>query len=182
MHTLTETQSQLAVGTWQVDGAHSQIGFALPYMTGTFRGTFSPFEATLEVDGDGSASLSGVARVENVKVQDETLSAHLQSPDFFDAERTPEIRFEADGIERSGDEITARGELTIRGVTKPVELRGTVTDPIVDGYGRERIGLNLETQVDRTEFGLNWNMPLPTGEPALPNEVTLTADLYFIKA
>jgi polyisoprenoid-binding protein YceI len=182
LNTLTETKSQLAAGTWQVDGAHSQIGFSLPYMTGTFRGTFSPFEATLKVDDDGSASLSGTVRVENVKVQDETLSAHLQSPDFFDAERTPEIRFEANEIAHEGDEVTAKGHLTVRGITRPVELRGNVTDPIVDAYGRERIGLNLETQVDRTEFGLNWNMPLPTGEPALPNEVTLAADLYFIKA
>jgi polyisoprenoid-binding protein YceI len=180
--TLTETRSQLAPGTWDVDAAHSQIGFALPYMTGTFRGSFSPFEATLKVEDDGAATLTGVARVESVKVQDENLSAHLQSPDFFDAERTPEIRFEANGIERDGEEIVAKGELTIRGVTKPVELRGTVTDPIVDAYSRERIGLNLETEVDRTEFGLNWNMPLTTGEPALPNDVKLNAELYFVKA
>jgi polyisoprenoid-binding protein YceI len=182
LNTLTETKAQLAPGTWQVDGAHSQIGFSLPYMTGTFRGTFSPFEATLIVDNEGSASLNGAVRVENVKVQDETLTAHLQSPDFFDAERTPEIRLEANEIVRDGEEVTAKGDLTIRGITRPVEVRGTVTEPIVDAYGRERIGLNLETQVDRTEFGLNWNMPLPTGEPALPNEVTLAADLYFIKA
>ena len=180
--TSTETTSQLAPGTWGVDAAHSQIGFALPYMTGTFRGTFSPFEATLQVEDDGTASLTGVARVDSIKVQDETLSAHLQSPDFFDAERTPEIRFAADEIERSGEEVVARGELTIRGVTKPVELRGTVADPIVDGYGRERVGLNLEAEVDRTEFGLAWNMPLPSGEPALPNDVKLNAELYFIKA
>jgi polyisoprenoid-binding protein YceI len=181
LSTITETPSQLAPGTWAVDAAHSQLGFALPYMTGTFRGSFSPFEATLEVDESGGTSLSGAARVENVRVQDETLSAHLQSPDFFDAERTPEIRFEANDIRRDGEHVTANGQLTIRGVTKPVELHGTVAEPLVDGYGRERIGLNLETEVDRTEFGLNWNMPLPTGEPALPNRVTLTAELYLIK-
>lgn len=182
MSTFTETRSQLAPGTWGVDAAHSQIGFSLPYMTGTFRGTFSPFEATLEVAEDGAASLTGVARVESIKVQDETLSAHLQSPDFFDAERTPEIRFEANDIRRDGPEVTAEGELTIRGVTKPVVLNGKVADPIVDGYGRERIGLELEAEVDRTAFGLNWNMPLPTGEQALPNDVKLNAELYFVKA
>jgi polyisoprenoid-binding protein YceI len=180
--TITETRSQLAPGTWGVDAAHSQIGFSLPYMTGTFRGTFSPFEATLKVEDDGAAILTGVARVDSINVQDETLSAHLQSPDFFDAERTPEIRFEANEIAREGEEVVAKGGLTIRGVTQPVELRGTVVDPIVDGYGRERIGLNLETEVDRTAFGLDWNMPLPNGEPALPNDVKLNAELYFIKA
>jgi polyisoprenoid-binding protein YceI len=182
MSTITETRSQLAPGTWGVDAAHSQIGFALPYMTGTFRGSFSPFEATLKVEDDGAASLTGVARVDSIKVQDENLSAHLQSPDFFDAERTPEIRFAANEIERNGEEVVAKGDLTIRGVTKPVELRGTVADPIVDAYGRERIGLNLETEVDRTEFGLDWNMPLPNGEPALPDDVKLNAELYFVKA
>jgi polyisoprenoid-binding protein YceI len=150
-------------------------------MTGTFRGTFSPFEATLQVADDGAATLTGTARVENVRVQDETLSAHLQSPDFFDAERTPEIRFEANELRRDGEEITAEGELTIRGVTKPVVLHGTVADPIVDGYGRERIGLELETEVDRTAFGLDWNLTLPTGEQALPNDVKLNAELYFVK-
>ena len=182
MSTITEPRSQLAPGTWGVDAAHSQIGFALPYMTGIFRGTFSPFEATLRVEDDGVASLTGAARVDSIKVQDENLSAHLQSPDFFDAERTPEIRFAANVIERNGEEVVAKGELTIRGVTKPVELRGTVVDPIVDAYGRERIGLNLGTRVDRTEFGLNWNTPLPTGEPALQNDVKLNAELYFVKA
>ena len=107
---------------------------------------------------------------------------HLQSPDFFDAERTPEIRLEATDIRRRGDEVVAQGELTIRGVTKPVELRGTATDALVDGFGRERIGLELETEIDRTDFGLSWNMPLPTGEPALPHDVKLNAELYFVKA
>ena len=182
MSTYTETRPQLVPGTWQVDPTHSQVGFSLPYMTGTFRGSFSPFEATLEVDETGEATLRGVARVESIKVQDPNLEAHLQSPDFFDAERTPEIRLEATDIRRRGDEVVAQGELTIRGVTKPVELRGTATDALVDGFGRERIGLELETEVDRTEFGLSWNMPLPTGEPALPHDVKLNAELYFVKA
>src|ERR671931_259494 len=74
-----------------------------------------------------------------------------------------------------------RGEITIKGVTPPVELTGRATEPLTDAYGRERFGLTLETKLDRTAFGLNWNLPLPSGEPALSNEVTLVAELFFVK-
>ncbi len=114
-------------------------------------------------------------------MKDENLEAHLQTPDFFDAERHPELTFESRDIDRSGEQLTVRGDITIKGVTRPVELTGTASDAITDYADRERIGLRLETTVDRTEFGLNWNMPLPSGEPALSNEVTLEAELYFVR-
>ena len=182
MTTTTETRTALPVGTWALDPAHSQVGFAVEYMVGTFRGTFSPVEGKLEIAEDGSAELSGRTEAASIRVQDENLETHLQSPDFFDAERTPELAFEAHEIARDGDNVTVQGHLTIRGVEQPVELDGTITDPITDPFGRERIGLRLEGTVDRTSFGLNWNNPLPTGEPALANEVSLSAELYFVKA
>lgn len=177
MSTLTSPQEILHTGTWQADAAHSRVEFAVDYMTGTFRGSFSPFEATL---ADGV--LRGSANVADVKVQDENLSAHLQSPEFFDAERTPTISFASNELSADGSTVTVAGELTIRGTTKPIELSGTVSEPITDPYGRERIGLLLEGAVDRTAFGLAWNNPLPSGEPALANEVRLTAELYLVRA
>ena len=69
----------------------------------------------------------------------------------------------------------------VKGVEKPVELTGTINDPITDPYGRERIALKLDTTVDRTEFGVNWNVPLPDGKPALADEVKLAAELYFVR-
>jgi polyisoprenoid-binding protein YceI len=182
MSTTTENRTALPVGTWQLDPAHSQVGFAVDYMVGAFRGTFSPVEGQLEVAEDGTAKLSGRTESASIKVQDENLEAHLQSPDFFDAERTPELAFEANEIVRADDKVNVYGHLTIRGVEQPVELHGTITDPITDPFGRERIGLKLEGSVDRTSFGINWNNPLPTGEPALANEVSLSAELYFVKA
>jgi polyisoprenoid-binding protein YceI len=116
-------------------------------------------------------------------VKDENLSAHLQSPDFFDAERHPELRFAADDIRLDGDrKVSVDGELTIRGVTRPVRVSGTVTAPIEDAYGNHRIGLNLTTSVDRTRFGVEWNQPLPSGDPALANDVTILAELQFVKS
>jgi len=79
------------------------------------------------------------------------------------------------------EELTVRGEITIKGVTRPVELTGRATEPITDAHGRERIGLTLSTTLDRTAFGLNWNLPLPSGEPALANDVELVAELYFVR-
>ncbi|HSC93072.1 MAG TPA: YceI family protein [Gaiellaceae bacterium] len=182
MSTIETTATKLPAGTWTADPVHSQVGFAVAYMGGTFRGTFSPFQATLEVDEDGAARLTGLVRVQDVKVQDPNLEAHLQSPDFFDAERTPEISFSADGIAREGDAVAINGELAIRGTSLPVELRGQLVDGIVDGYGKERIRLTVEGTVDRSRYGLNWNMPLPSGEPALPNDVSLTGEIFLVKA
>ena len=176
MAVLTESRTALPTGSWNLDPVHSTIGFELPYMAGTFRGSFSDVAAKLTGE-----SLSGSARVASVDVKDENLAAHLQSPDFFDAERHPELTFASSSIERSGDELKVDGEITIRGTTKPVELVGTIAGPITDAYGNERINLVLETTVDRTAFGLNWNMPLPNGQPALQNEVKLVAELYFVQ-
>ncbi len=182
MTTITETKTALPTGTWQLDPVHSHVGFAVDYIIGTFRGTFSPIEATLEVAEDGTAKLTGSAPVSGVKVQDENLAAHLQSPDFFDAERAPEITFATTDIRRDGDRVEVDGELTVKGATLPIQLEGTITDPADDPYGGVRIGLDLSTTIDRTAFGIDWNNPLPNGEPSLANEVTLTAQLYLVKA
>ena len=183
MSTITQTRERLPVGTWSLDPVHSQIGFAVKYVVGTFRGSFSPVDATLEVGEDGSATLTGSAPVTGVRVQDENLNAHLQAPDFFDAERTPDISFNSTAVRRSGDEITIEGDLTIKGITQPIEAEGTITDPADLGEaGGVRFGLKLETTIDRTKFGLNWNNPLPNGKPSLANDVKLTAELYLVKA
>jgi polyisoprenoid-binding protein YceI len=176
----TKTQT-LPAGTWNVDPVHSQVGFAVKYMVGTFRGNFSPVEVTLSVAEDGTASLTGSARAESVKVQEPSLVAHLLAPDFFDAERTPELDFRSTDVHASGEHVTVTGDLTIKGVTQPVTLAGDVTEQITDPYGRERIGVTLAGTIDRTKFGINWNNPLPSGKSALANEVNLDAELYLVK-
>src|SRR5262245_52535313 len=127
MATISETPTRVPAGTWNVDAVHSQVGFAVDYMIGTFRGSFSPVEGSLTAAADGTAGLTGSAKVEDVKVQDNALTSHLVSPEFFDAERTPTIGFSADTIRRSGDDVAVDGELTIKGITQPVTLTGTMT-------------------------------------------------------
>jgi polyisoprenoid-binding protein YceI len=174
--TTQTTQQALPTGSWSVDKIHSDVGFAIDYMAGTFRGTFSDLDAKL---GDGV--LSGSAQVASVQAKDPNLEAHLQSPEFFDAGQYPQLSFAAREVTREGDGLTIAGELTLKGHTEPVEIKGTITEPAADPYGGERFGLKLETTVDRTKFGLNWNNPLPNGDPALSNEVTITADLQLAK-
>ena len=175
------TQITIPAGTWNLDPVHSTVGFEVDYLAGTFRGQFRDTEAHLSLGEDG-ARIAGAAAVASVDVKDENLAAHLQSPDFFDAERHPTLTFVADEIDLGGGAVTAPGEITIKGVTKPVEVTGTISDPIVDAYGNERIGLRLSAHVDRTDFGVDWNTPLPTGDPALANDVTIVAELQLVKA
>jgi polyisoprenoid-binding protein YceI len=177
----TQTVTIAPAGTWQLDAVHSAVGFEVDYLGGTFKGTFREIDATIVV-GDDAVSLEGSAKVASVDVKDENLAGHLQSPDFFDAERYPEIRFTATDIALDGETVGVEGDLTIKGVTHPAEVTGTVTAPLTDPYGRERVGLTLETRVDRTRFGVDWNNPLPNGEPALANDVTVVAELFFVKS
>jgi len=181
MTTATEIRHAPATGTWQLDPVHSSVNFEISYLSGTFRGQFREIDAKLTVEGAGLSRLEGTAQVASVDVKDENLAAHLQSPEFFDAARYPELRFAADGFELDGESVAVDGELTIRGVTLPIELTGRLTPSLTDPYGRARLGLALSASVDRTNFGLNWNLPLPTGEPALANEVSILAELFLVQ-
>ncbi len=173
--TSTIEQTTIPTGTWKADTVHSSVAFEVPYAVATFSGEVPEFEASLE---DGK--LTGVAQIASLTVKDENLQTHLLSPEFFDAERNPEVRFEGSNIKRDGNQVTVEGEVTIKGITKPATLSGTITGPAIDHFGANRVGLKLETTIDRTQHDIKWNMPLPNGEPALANEVTLKADLTLV--
>ena len=176
MSTIDQTTA-VPTGTWTLDPVHSGIGFAIEHNTVmTFKGEFGDFDAAL-VDG----RLEGTARVASVEVDDPNLAGHLQTPDFFDADRHPELRFVSSSIEVAGDRITAAGELTVKGITAPVELSGTISGPVTDAYGNERIGLDLETTVNRHDFGVSWNADLPGGGSVLAEDVVLSANLALIQ-
>ena len=183
MSAVETTLTELApTGTWVADPVHSTVSFELPYAgVGTFRGGFTEFTATLE--GGSEPALEGSATVASVDVRDEQLNGHLQSPDFFDASRYPTLAFRATVLRRlDGGRVEGEGELTIKGVTKPVELAGTVAAaPSTDPFGRERLGLRLETTVDRTDFGVSWNAPNQGGGDYLGNDVALVAELALVR-
>ena len=169
MSTIAPSKQTAPAGTWSADPVHSNVSFEVAYAgVNTFRGSFREFTATL---ADGR--LEGSAKVASVDVKDDQLSGHLQTPDFFDAERFPEITFRADDLER--------GELTIKGVTRPIVLTASVSEPNVDPFGRVRVGLRLEATIDRNAYGVSWNAPNQGGGNYLGDDVKLIAELALVR-
>ena len=165
-------------GTWVADPVHSNVSFEVGYAgVNTFRGGFREFTATLAGD-----SLEGSAQVASVDVKDEQLNGHLQTPDFFDAQRYPTIAFNATELTREGTAVRGTGELTLKGVTKPIAIEGTVAEaPATDPFGRERLGLRLEATIDRNEYGVSWNAPNQSGGNYLADDVKLIAELALVR-
>ena len=180
MSTIESTKQLAPAGTWTADPVHSNVSFEVAYAgVNTFRGGFGEFSATLTGD-----ELEGSAKVSSIDIKDEQLNGHLQTPDFFDSERYPEITFKATELHRLDDNrVEGTGELTLKGVTQPIELTGVVAaEPATDPFGRERLGLRLETTIDRTKYGISWNMPNQTGGDYVANDVKLISELAFVKA
>jgi polyisoprenoid-binding protein YceI len=173
----TELAQDRLAGAWNFIPVHSSATFAVKYLVASFRGRFEELDAQL---ADGR--LRGSVKAASVSVRDENLAAHLQGPDFFDAERHPEISFSSDTLAIDGDRVELDGELTIKGVAHPVHATGTVDGPTEDFAGNTRLGFTLETRIDRTQFGVSWNADLPKGGRALSNEVVLTVELEFVRA
>jgi polyisoprenoid-binding protein YceI len=166
-------------GSYVADPVHSSFGFAVRYQgVSLFRGTLDEVAATLD-----EGRLEGRANIESISIRTpEQFRAHVLSAEFFDAENHPEVTFTSSDVDLA-DDGTAKvtGELTIKGITRPVEAIGTWTAPVPDAFGSTRGHLNLEAVVDRTQYDMNWNAPLPSGGNALANDVTLSVDLSLIE-
>ncbi|MGH2950699.1 MAG: YceI family protein [Solirubrobacterales bacterium] len=173
----TLTQPLIPAGTYTADVPHSNARFAVEHAgISIFRGGFKPIHAQL-VSGDAGLELEGTVRVETIDVDDENIMPHLLSPEFFDAERNPEIRFRSTAIS-GADELTVAGELELAGVSMPVQARGRLRGPVPGpGGGGEKVSLSLETAIDRTDYGMDWQMEIPGGGVALANEVKLAVEL-----
>jgi polyisoprenoid-binding protein YceI len=177
------TTTTIPAGTYKDDGVHSAATFSVKHMVvSTFRGRFEDFTAVLTVDEDGRARLDGTVEADTIVVKDENLAAHLKSPEFFDTERYPEIRFTSLELTVDGDRVTVEGDLTIKDNTHRITGTGTIEGPAEDPFGNTKLGLALETTVDRTQFGLNWNAPLPKGGFALADDVKIQVELELVKA
>ena len=178
------TSSPIPTGTtWAVDTVHSTVGFAVKHMVvSTFRGRFEDYDATLTASEDGTLRLEGRVRAGSIAVKDENLAAHLRAPDFFDTDRHPEITFASTLVRDEDGELVVEGELTIKGHTRPLRARGSITEPLETLGGHVKVGLELEATVDRRDYGLDWNAPLPKGGFALDNEVQLQVSLELLEA
>jgi polyisoprenoid-binding protein YceI len=170
-------------GTYSADPVHSSFGFAVDYAgTGKFRGTLDDVSATLTAGDDGLA-LEGSARVESISIKNPPqFRAHVLGAEFFDAENHPEVQFRSSSIELDDDgKARLDGELTIAGTTRAVTIAGTWSEPVAAAGGGVRAGLELETVIDRRDFGIEWQMELPGGGDALAYDVTLEVSLYLFQ-
>ena len=175
---MSALETVLPTGTWTVDPSHTTVEFAVKHMgLATIKGRAAGVEGAL-VDG----RLEGEVDAESITTHDPDRDAHLASPDFFDAERHPRLRLVTTEVEQDGDELVARTDLTIKGVTRPVELRGRITGEGVDPWGKQRVGIDLEGAIDRSEFGLTWNAPLPGGGFLLDDDVRVALSISAVKA
>ncbi len=172
--------AEIPSGEWALDPVWSALEFEVRKLGLVgIKGRAPGF--TGRIVGGETPSIEGTVDARTITTFDETRDGHLQSPDFFDTERYPELRFESTSVERDGPELVVHGDLTIRGVTHAVELRGSYAGADEDPWGNERIGLELSGTIDRTAFGLRWNAPLPGGGFLLPNEVVLRATFAAIR-
>lgn len=161
---------------------HSWVGFQVRHMTvSSYRGELPDFDVTITRD-DAGARLQGTAAVGGIVTRDENLTAHLGAPDFLDASEHPDIRLESSRLERGdGDELRLEGALTMKGISQPVRLRGTISEAMEDPYGKTRLGIELGGAVDRRDFGVNWQAPLPSGGLALGYEVAVSAQVELVR-
>ena len=169
----------LLSSTYNADPVHSSFGFAVRYQgVSLFKGTLSDVTASV-TDG----RLEGTAKVESISIRTpDQFRQHVLSAEFFDAENHPEVTFTSSDLDlREDGTAVVAGELTIKGITRPVEATGTWIAPAADAFGNTRGHLNLEAVVDRTEFDMNWNMALPSGGNVLANDVTLTVELSLVE-
>jgi polyisoprenoid-binding protein YceI len=166
----------LPSGTWKSDPIHSTVIWGIKHFgASTFRSSFKEFEATLE-----EGTLTGAAKVASMDIGLDTFKGHLLSDEFFAAESHPELTFKATGLTDAG-EVTVPGELTIRGVTKPIEAKGTIGEPVPGMQGDQRIGVELATTIDRRDFGIDWQAELGAGNLAAGWDVKVEVVLELVQ-
>src|SRR3954454_4475901 len=161
--TVTKKTQQIPAGTWAVDPVHSSVTFAITHNgVTTFRSGFERYDARLT--GGEQARLEGPVKVESINIDEEMLKGHLLSPEFFDSQRFPQLRFSSTELSVGEDgSLRVAGDLEIHGETRRVEASGRFAHLGEDAYGKARVGLSISSTVNRRDFGLDWQAELPSG-------------------
>jgi polyisoprenoid-binding protein YceI len=177
------TRTVLPTGTWTVDPSHSNVEFSVKHLgIATVRGAFNEFEGGFEVGDDGSARARGTVQTASIDTNEDKRDAHLRSEDFFHAEVHPELSFESTEIRAlDEDSFLIHGDLTMRGVTKPIVLEAELQGTEIDPWGNERVALEASGQLNRGDWGLTYNQMLGSGNMLVSDKVKLTLDVSAIK-
>lgn len=165
--------------TWKVDGAHTTVGFSVSHLFTSVHGRFDRFEGTIEFDPDDpeAAVVRGTIEAASINTNNEKRDRHLRSSDFFHVEKYPTLRFESTGVrDVAGRRGKLEGQLTIRGVTRPVVIDAAFLGQGSDPWGNVRAGFTATLKIDRKDYGLNWNELLETGGWLVGNEVEIRID------
>ncbi|MEO7713530.1 MAG: YceI family protein [Gemmatimonadaceae bacterium] len=179
----SSTPAPAAPSVWTIDNTHSGVGFQIRHFVSKVRGKFKDVKGT--ITADDSAWQDGVIDVEiataSISTDNDRRDGHLKSPDFFAADSFPVIRFKSTRIERSGDNAKIHGNLTMRGVTRPVVLDGTLTGVMKSTQG-DRIGFEASTTVNRVDYGVKWNRAAEAGGAMLGDEVKVEINIEAVRA
>ena len=181
--TATETR------TWKLDPSHTQVEFSARHMMFTkVRGTFSDVQGTLVIDEESPDGSRVEVEIDarSIDTRSSDRDTHLRSGDFLDVEKHPKITFRSTGVEgahaEAGDEFTVRGDLTIRGNTREVELKARYEGQGIDPWGGQRLGFSARTTIDRREWGLTWNQALEAGGVLVGNDLTIEIQAQAVPA
>ena len=181
MATATTT---IPAGTYVTDTAHTTFGFSVKHLgIATVRGKFNEFEGTLAIGEDpSSAKLSGVAKTASIDTGEPQRDEHLRSPDFFDAEKNPELRYESTSVRQlDADNFEIEGELTMHGVTNPLTLNAEFLGAEVDPYGNDRVAFEITGKLERSQWGMKFNAALGSGNLMVSDTVKLAIDVSAIR-
>jgi polyisoprenoid-binding protein YceI len=181
MSTATATHA----GTWTIDPSHSNVTFQVKHLgIATVRGEFTEFEGTLELGEDLATSKAyGTVKTASVNTNEPQRDDHLRSPDFFHAEEHPELRFVSTEIRPLDDEeLEITGDLTIHGITRPVTFQAEITGTEVDPWGNDRVGLEVNGKIDRSDFEMRFNQALGSGNVMVSDKVKISLDISAVKA
>jgi len=178
------SENTVPAATWNVDPAHSEVGFTVRHLMSKVRGTFADFTATITTTGDDLTQASVTATVEmgSVTTNNEMRDGHLKSTEIFNAEANPQMTFTSTKITADGDDWTITGDLTINGVTKSVDFAAEFLGVEVDAYGATRLGVEAKTQLVRKDFGVDFNVPLDGGKFLIGDKVDVTLAVEAVKA
>lgn len=172
-------------GDYTIDTAHSRVGFVARHaMVTKVRGSFDEFEGSIHLDGDNPEKSSGKVTIQakSINTRNSQRDEHIRSNDFLDMDNRPEITFVSTGIKQTGDaEFLVSGDLSVRGVTKPVEIPFEFTGAAVDPFGNQRVGLEGSVVINRKDFGVSWNAALEGGGVLVSEKVTLEVEVSAIR-
>ena len=171
--------------SWKLDPAHSEVQFKVKHlMITTVTGYFKKYDLTVETANDDFNTARNIvftADIDSIDTNNEQRDAHLKSPEFFDAEKHGQLKFVGEKYEANGDQAKLHGNLTIRGVTKPITLNVEFGGIVKDPYGQTKAGFTVNGKISRKDFGLTWSAVTEAGQVVVGDEIRVMAEIQLVK-